>query len=258
MLRKSFTPREGFDPVRAAHRDDRAHLVLAGCRSLGGREGRTLARRRRCAGRQVGRQRRLARRRGGLLPRRGDRARAGRPAGRESRCAPASSTASSGRHAPRPDLRRADGQLQREGRAALRRRRHLERATVRLCDRPCDVEAEAGAGLRAAAGGATELLEDQVAGPRRDARRRGPAPRPRPRRSPAPHATRTSAPAGEYLTAFSIRLPSTCRSRSPSPRTNDSVARSPPRAAPRPARPSAVATVSSHEPPEVDVARSGS
>ena len=57
-------------------RDDGAHLVLAERRALGDREGRASARRRRGDRRQVGGKRRVARRRGRLLPRRGDRARA--------------------------------------------------------------------------------------------------------------------------------------------------------------------------------------
>ncbi len=40
VLRKIFEPREGFDPSELHDRDDRAHLVLAGGRALGGREGR--------------------------------------------------------------------------------------------------------------------------------------------------------------------------------------------------------------------------
>ena len=80
VLRKSVRAARRLRPVRAARGDHRAHLVLAGGRALGGREGRAPARRRRRARRQVGRQRRVARRRGRLLPRRGDRARAARAA----------------------------------------------------------------------------------------------------------------------------------------------------------------------------------
>ena len=40
VLRKAFTPREGFDPSELHAGDDGAHLVLAGGGALGGREGR--------------------------------------------------------------------------------------------------------------------------------------------------------------------------------------------------------------------------
>ena len=80
---------------RAALGDDGAHLVLAGRRALGGREGCASARRRRSDRGQVGRKRRLARRRGGLLPRRGDRARAARSSAPSSPTGPASSPRSS-------------------------------------------------------------------------------------------------------------------------------------------------------------------
>src|SRR5207253_11430438 len=52
--------------------------------------------------------------------------------------------------------------LEREHRAAGGCRVHLERTTVRLHDRACDEEPEAGPGLRAPRHGrTTELLEDQ-------------------------------------------------------------------------------------------------
>ena len=76
VLATSFVPREGFDPSEL-HTATTARIWYSpGGRTLGGREGRPPARRRRGARGQVGRQRGVARRRGRLLPRRGDRARA--------------------------------------------------------------------------------------------------------------------------------------------------------------------------------------
>ena len=104
---QELRPARGLRPVRAAHGDERAHLVLAGRRALGGREGRASARRRLRGRRQVGRQRRVAGRRGGLLPRRGNRARARRAPGAGRARAHASSAV---------ELRPQDGQRQRERR----------------------------------------------------------------------------------------------------------------------------------------------
>ena len=75
-------PARRLRPGRAAADDDGTHLVLARGRALGGREGRDAARRRRGRVGAGGGQRRVADRRGAVVPRRGGDPRAGRAAAR--------------------------------------------------------------------------------------------------------------------------------------------------------------------------------
>ncbi len=100
LLTTGFMPREGFEPSQLQHGDARPHLVLARGRSLGGREGRSPARRRRRALGAAGRERRH-----------GSSARCSRSAARPS-CSSRPSCASSWRHV-RSELERRF----REGRA---------------------------------------------------------------------------------------------------------------------------------------------
>ncbi len=86
VLKTTFVPREGFDPSEL-HTATTARIWYSpDGRALGGREGSPPTRRRRCDRREVRRECRVARRRGRLLPRRGDRARAA--GATEPRCAP--------------------------------------------------------------------------------------------------------------------------------------------------------------------------
>ena len=89
-----FEPREGFEPSRL--RDARtARVLYTRSRALGARARRASARRRGRRRRYAGRQRRVARERDLLLPRRGGRARARRPAHAHRATARRSSRASS-------------------------------------------------------------------------------------------------------------------------------------------------------------------
>ena len=99
----------------------------------------------------------------------------------------------------------------------------VQRPPVRFRDRACDEQAETGARLAPADASPAELLEDQlvllggIPGPRSSTRDEHGSVR-------GPGEASTSSPPGEYLTALSTRLSSTCRSRSPSPRTGGSAA----------------------------------
>ena len=183
-------------------------------------KGATPARRRLRAVGAGGREPEWLDRRGALVPRRGRRARAARaacPRGR-ARARARARPPRSGEH-PAPARRGYDRQRQGEGRPR-RARRDLERAAVRLGDRPRDEEPEARARLRVRAVHAAELLEDQRPGSRARSRRRDRSPRSRRGLPASATSTSTLAPGGEYLTALSIRFASTCRSLARSPRTS--------------------------------------
>ena len=138
---------------------------------------------------------------------------------RRRRRAPMRSRRRGRRCASGRDLLRAERQLDAKRRPCAGRRPHRDRAAVRLGDRARDDEAEPRAGNRLLGRGRRpeEALEEPRLLRLRECRCRCPPPR-----SPRCRRRRTSAPStvppsGVNLSAFEIRLPTSCERRSRSP-----------------------------------------